>query len=75
MLLLTIATAACLLLSLAPLVAEAGEVRFDFKHPGSAKASLGTSRLSRIRKRSGLHDITVDELAKRLEDDPELVSL
>jgi hypothetical protein len=52
----------------------AGKVRFDFKGPGGAKAALGLARLQNIRRVNEQQDKTLDELAKLLEDQNDLVS-
>jgi hypothetical protein len=64
-------TVAWLLLSA---VCVSAKVRFDFKTPGSAKASLGVSKLARIAKRSNMH-MTVDQLAAEIEQDDDLVRI
>lgn len=46
----------------------------DFKPCGGAKACLGTQRLDRIRRRSGLKHKTVEEIAQTLDEDGDLVS-
>jgi hypothetical protein len=68
--LLTTAAACLLLLSLSFVD---GARKFDFPR-GSAKAKLGVSRLARIRNRSKQQQLTVDELATLIEQDPDLVS-
>jgi hypothetical protein len=68
--LLTTAVACLLLLSLSCANAER---KFNFP-PGSAKASLGVSRLARIKNRSKQQEMTVDELANLIEQDADLVS-
>lgn len=49
------------------------ERRFNFKTPGSAKETLGATKLARIRARSGQGHLTIDELARRIEQDDDLV--
>lgn len=66
------AAVACLLLCSS--CEAAGKLKFDFKTPGSAKANLGVSRLARIQKRSSQTHKTIDEIAREIERDPDLVS-
>jgi hypothetical protein len=70
------AAVACLLLCVSchpQKPSPSGHVKFEFKTPGSAKG-LGVSKLARIQRRSGLSHLTLDQLAKEIESDDDLVS-
>lgn len=62
-----------LLLCLCCSTCQAQQRRFNFKTPGSAKAALGVTRLARIKARSGQGHLSIDQLAKCIEDDDDLV--
>lgn len=71
-----ITAVACLLLSVSgrpQKPSPSGNIRFDYKTPGSAKG-LGVSKLARIQRRSGLTHLTLDQFAKQIEEDEDLVS-
>jgi hypothetical protein len=51
------------------------KLKFNFGGPGGALAALGKPRLERIRRINGQQDKTLDEVARMLEGDPDLVSL
>lgn len=57
-----------------PLLSEAkqGQVQFDFRKKGGAKAALGPQALERVRRKSGQVHKTVEELAKTLDIDADL---
>lgn len=74
----TLLAALCVLLSASQCAAEKPQgslpnLKFDFKRTGGSKASLGVSRLERLRNRSGMDHKTADELAKLIDDDDDLV--
>lgn len=71
---LVTAVAVLLMLLLCDAASPADKVRFDFKNPGGAKAALGLGRLQNIRRVNEQQDKTLDELAKLLEDQNDLVS-
>lgn len=52
----------------------AGMTKFRFKEPGGSKAWLGTARLERIHSKNAWRG-SVDDLAKELDADNDLVSL
>jgi hypothetical protein len=72
-----ITAVACLLLCVSGRpqkpASPSGSIRFDYKAPGSAKG-LGVAKLARIQKRSGLTHLSLDQFAKQIETDDDLVS-
>lgn len=71
-----IAAVACLLLCVSgrpQKPSPSGSIRFDYNAPGSAKG-LGVAKLARIQRRSGLTHLSLDQFAKQIESDDDLVS-